>query len=153
MTLIISVAKSDETEKASPVIRILVSCQSFGNFPPCQWVLDHSLRCTTLALTATCTTEALTTHQQAACGHSLEMVKQTNQKLSDQFHLQREKNSTTLSLWSTATCNASMAPCVAMAKSFKNLKQYSAVPDGMSSRWCGVQSGTNCWQQTLTDYF
>ena len=98
MTLIISVARSDEMEKASPVIRILGSCQSFGNSPPCQWALVHSLRCTTLALTATCTTEASTTRQQVACGRSSATAKQTNQKLLVQFHLQREKNSTTLSL-------------------------------------------------------
>ena len=144
MTLIISGARSDEMEKASPAIRILDSCQSFGNSPPCQWVLGHSRRCTTLALIATYTTEESTTLQQAECGRSLVMAKQTNQKLLVQFHLQRERISTTLSLSSTATCNGSMAPFVATAKSFKSLKQCSAVPDGMSSKWCGVQSGTNC---------
>jgi len=44
--------------------------------------------------------------------------------------------------------NDLMALCAATAKLFKNLKQHSAVPAGMSSKWCGAATGMRYWRKT-----
>ena len=125
------------------VIRTHDSCQSFGSFQLCQWVLVRLPLCITQDLIAICKTVNSTTHPQVVCGLFLATENAMSQKRSDQSHLQRASNSTISHLLSTAICSASMVQCVATERSFKNLRPCFVAQAGTSSKLFGVLSGMN----------